>query len=116
MGFTLRFSLHPKPLHLEFAAIRSEEVNLSKKRNTYYWQMQFYFCMAIATTFSSVYLQDFSWLLLAVGSACLGLSNRIHFLSKNADNGETQQQKAGVYSRIGFLVIAAALLVNALTG
>ena len=86
--------------------------------------MQFYFLMAIATACTGIYFQDFSWLLLALGSTCLGLGKRISYglndsNSDNNNHSESEQgksSKSGFYSRIGFLIIASALLVNALSG
>ena len=85
---------------------------MSKQLGTYYWQMQFYFLMAVATVCASIYFLDFSWLLLAFGSSCLGISNRMCYVAQNSKQAEPD--KASVISRIGFLIIASALLVNAL--
>lgn len=77
-----------------------------------YWLMVFYFCMAVGTAGMSLYLVDYTWVLLAIGSALLGLSSRRSYIAQKQASDDELENKADVLSRIGFLFLAAGLLSN----
>jgi cyanate permease len=90
---------------------------VSNKVTFDYWYMLFYFCMAVITAGFGLYYWDLSWLLLALGSSSLGISSRMTYLaSQSKDDDEKSANKSGLFSRVGFLLLASGLLVNALNG
>lgn len=72
--------------------------------------------MAAITAYFGFYYGDPSWLLLAMGSSSLGISSRITYLASKTQDEEKKANKSGLFSRIGFLLLASGLLVNALNG
>ena len=83
---------------------------MKKESNSDYWLMVFYFVMAVLTATIGIFYQDFSWLLLGVGSSCLGLGSRLSLASKGDIKSKNTSNKSELFSRVGFLFLERSIL------